>query len=289
MNQYILVQSTGSDRDAAVFDLALQVARRGRAHLEMLHVSPDVRDVLAAMTPGLMGDGAGLQKVVDEFDQAAQERAQRAEQDFRIFCERERIAISGDTGASGITAVFRREIGIEASILPRHGLVADLIVAGRKPGENNEQDALLATLLLETGRPLLLAPAVAAPLAPDATVAIAWKDAPQAAHAVAAATPFIESARRVVILTVDEGDSVADDSSGRLAQALAWRTKKVSALQVPLGGRLPGDALLAATAQAGAGLLVMGGYGHARLREAVFGGVTRRVLTQADIPVLMMH
>ncbi|MEJ1975374.1 MAG: hypothetical protein WDN49_04160 [Acetobacteraceae bacterium] len=216
----------------------------------MLHVSPDVRDVLAAMTPGLMGDGAGLQKVVDEFDQAAQERAQRAEQDFRLFCERGADRDLGRHRASGITAVFRRETGIEASILPRHGLVADLIVAGRKPGENNEQGRCWQPSCWRRAARCCW-PRLSPPL---------WRRTPRsrslegrtASRACRGRRDALHrSARRVVILTVDEGDSVADDSSGRLAQALAWRTKKVSALQVPLGGRLPGDALLAATAQAG--------------------------------------
>jgi nucleotide-binding universal stress UspA family protein len=289
MNQYIVVQSTGSDSDAAVFDLALQVARRGRTHLEFVHVSADVRDVIAAMSPGLMGDGYGLQRIADEFDEAAQERAQRAEATVRAFCEREKIAITGDMGAAGTTAAFRHETGVELNILPLRGRVADLIIAGRGPDAAHEQADLLGTLLLETGRPVLLSPAAPSVLAPGGTVAIAWKDAPQAAHAVAAARNFIESAGHVVILTLDEDDDGEDPAGERLAQALGWQAKKVGVVRLTPDGQLPGDALLAAAAQAGAGLLVMGGYGHTRLREAVFGGVTRRVLAHATLPVLMMH
>ena len=289
MNQYVVVQSTGSDADAAVFDLALQVARRGRTHLEFVHVSADVRDVIAAMSPGLMGDGYGLQRIADEFDQAAQERAQRAEASVRAFCEREKVLITGDMGAQGITAAFRHETGIEANILPRRGRVADLIIAGRGPDPGHEQAELLGTLLLETGRPLLLSSAAPAVLSPDGIVAIAWKDAPQAARAVAAARTFIEAAEHVVILTVDEDDDSEDSADEGLAQALKWQAKKVSTVRVNPDGQVPADALLTAAAKAGAGLLVMGGYGHTRLREAVFGGVTRRILAHAPIPVLIMH
>ncbi len=289
MSHYILVQTTGSAHDAAVFDLALQVARRdASAHLEFLHVSPDARDMIAAMSPGLMGDGYEIQRIADEFDQAAQERARKAEDSVQAFCVQNQVPITGDTGATGITATFRRVSGVETNILPRHGRVADLTVAGRSKTGADQLD-LLGTLLLDTGRPLLLSPAAPAPLAASLTVAIAWKDTPQAARAVAAAHGFIAAAEHVVVLTVDEEDAGDEAASARLAQVLAWQAKKVSTVHVPSDGQAPGDALLAAAATAGAGLLVMGGYGHARLREAVIGGVTRRVLTQADIPVLLAH
>ncbi len=289
MSHYILVHTTGSEPDAAVFDLALQIARReGTAHLEFLHVSADVRDMIAGMSPGLMGDGYEIQRLADDFDQAVQNRAQKAEASVQAFCVQNQVAITGDTGAKGVTATFRHESGIEANILPRHGRVADLTVAGRS-ATNSDQIDLLGTLLLDTGRPLLLATAAPAPLAANAAVAIAWKDTSQAARAVAAAHGFITAAEHVVVLTVDEGDVGDEAAAARLAQVLGWQARKVTTVHVAPGEQAPGDALLAAAAQAGAGLLVMGGYGHARLREAVIGGVTRRVLTHADIPVLLAH
>lgn len=287
MSQYIIVQSTGSDSDATVFDLAVQVARRGPTHLEFLHVSPDVRDMMAALTPGLMGDAYGLQQIVDEFEQAAQERAQRAEQIVRTLCEREKITISGDVSTHGTTAAFRHKTGVEANILPSHGRVADLVVIGRNAPAGYGQTELLGTLLLEAGRPILLCPTAPTVLPPNGTIAIAWKDRPQAARAVAGARGFIETAEHVVILTIDEDEE--DPADSLLAHALSWQTKKVTSVHLSLDGQLTADALLAAATKAGAGLLVMGGYGHTRLREAVFGGVTRRVMAHADIPVLIMH
>jgi nucleotide-binding universal stress UspA family protein len=93
-----------------------------------------------------------------------------------------------------------------------------------------------------------------------------------------------------VILSVSENRE-EDQSCERLRQALRWHNQNVSVRYLERDRRAPAEILLGeATGPAvGATLLVMGGYGHGRLREALFGGFTRRVLTEADIPVLMAH
>ena len=126
------------------------------------------------------------------------------------------------------------------------------------------------------------------------TVVVAWKDTPAAARAVAAATPFIERAERVVVCTVDDdeqnhGSEACEASRDRLARALGWHNPHVTSRHLASVGRKPMDVLLDATADAGASLLVMGGYGHTRLREAVFGGFTQHVLKDCAVPVLIAH
>ena len=105
--------------------------------------------------------------------------------------------------------------------------------------------------------------------------------------AVAAALPFIRKASGVVILTVPESDD-PDPSVARLARALR-RHNSVEVRSLPRGSAEPVEVLLKAAEDAKATLLVMGGYGHTRLREAVFGGFTRAVMENAPMPVLMAH
>jgi nucleotide-binding universal stress UspA family protein len=88
-------------------------------------------------------------------------------------------------------------------------------------------------------------------------------------------------------VTEPSGDE--DKSHLRLLKTLRWHNPNVSIQALLEHSRPPVAVLLDAAEQAGCGLLVMGGYGHTRLREAVFGGFTRAVLEAAPLPVLMAH
>ena len=142
--------------------------------------------------------------------------------------------------------------------------------------------------LMDSGRPVLVAPR-AAPASVGRVVCIAWKDTREAAGAVSAAHPFIAQAERVVILTIDEDDEPDDRSAERLQRALRWHNPHVLVQRMVREHRSAAETLLGAAARAESDLLVMGGYGHTRLREAVFGGFTRHVLERAELPVLMAH
>jgi nucleotide-binding universal stress UspA family protein len=117
-------------------------------------------------------------------------------------------------------------------------------------------------------------------------VAIAWKPTREAARATASALPFLARATEVVVLTVEE--EAAADEADRLVRNFAWHGLAARAERLPPGPEGAAATLLAA-AQQRADLLVMGGYGHGRLREWVFGGFTEQVLTDAPLPVLIAH
>jgi nucleotide-binding universal stress UspA family protein len=170
-----------------------------------------------------------------------------------------------------------------------HGRVADLLVVGRaREGEAVAMDILEAALM-ESRRPVLIAPAEAPQKTSD-TIAIAWKDTPEAARAVAAALPFIAAAKRVIILSAEEGDERSGQPScERLLHALLWHNPATSVQRLQGNARPPAEIVLDEAAAAGADLLVMGGYGHSRLREVAFGGFTRHMLTKCRLPVLMAH
>ena len=299
MIRYILVPSTGSQADAPVFETALAVARTSGAHLEFLHVRVDPQQVMAAMSfdyggVGIgMGSGTGMDEVMDTMQRNADLAEEKAHTAFHAFCTREGLPVDGPAGASSCTAEWHREVGEDATLLAQHGRAADLIVVGRQGSKGRTATNLAQHVLLQAGRPLLLVPQQ--PTRPVfCTVVVAWKDTPEAARAVAAATPFIEGAERVVVCTVDEdeqdhGREAVETSRERLVRALGWHNPKITSRHLASGGRNPVDALLDSAAEAGASLLVMGGYGHNRLREAVFGGFTRHVLKDCALPVLITH
>ena len=283
----ILVPSTGAATDAAVFATALLAARPAGGHLDFLHVRVDVTEIVVAMTSGGIGAGAALQGVVDRLEEEAKTQETKAWQSFAAFCADNGISGGGAAG-TGLSADLSVETGNEAQWLAEYGRFADLVVVGRqRDGQEVALDVLEAALM-DTGKPLLIAPKVA-PTTLLRTVVIAWKDAPEAARAVSAAMPFIENAEKVLIMSVGEDDKTREETSERLLRSLRWHNPATSVQYLDRGGRAAVDVLMEAANAIGASLLVMGGYSHSRLREVVFGGFTKCCLTDAKLPVLMAH
>ena len=287
MIKTILVPATGSDRDSAVFASALTVARAFAAHLEFLHVRPDA----AATAVAMASDGGGATMVgglINRLEEEASEREGKAKQLFQSFCEREELVVQdAPPGSQAPSAQWLREIGAEPYWVAEYGRTADLLVIGR-PGE--DEGVSLDTIegaLIDSGRPLLIPPAAPLTVLPE-TIAIAWKATPQAARALTAASPFLSTAKQVVVLTVAEDRRAPEEEADRLMAGLRRHGVPVSVRHLRPEAQSAADTLLSAAVEHAA-LLVMGGYGHSRLREWIFGGFTLRVLRGAEVPVLMAH
>jgi nucleotide-binding universal stress UspA family protein len=287
MIKTILVPATASDADSSVFASAATVARAFGAHLDFLHVRFDTTELAAAM---ISEDAAPAtaRGLFDQLEEEADQREQRAEQSFRELCQRERIQISGTpANFSAPSAQWHRETGSEAGWIADYGRSADLLILGRPPARSAVSSALLEAALLECGRPLFIPGETPVAAFPE-TIAIAWKETPEAARALAAAMPFLAKAKRITILLVEEEPERTAEEEPRIANNLRWHGFQVSVRRLKPGAKTAPETLLAA-ARDDATLLVMGGYGHSRLREWIFGGFTRRVLSNAPLPVLMMH
>ena len=225
-------------------------------------------------------------QLLETLAQEVASRQKKAELAFRDFCERERLLVSADPSAALPSAEWRMETGDEPTWLAAHGRAADLVVVGRAHNGEAVDMGLLEAALMTTGRPTLIAPPKARS-EQSGIVAIAWKDRPEAARAVAAAEPFLRTAEQVVILSVIEDARADERSCERLRHALSWQNPKTRVQCLKHDQHPAVETLLAAAGAANADLLVMGGYGHSRVREVMFGGFTRRVLSHADLPVLM--
>jgi nucleotide-binding universal stress UspA family protein len=288
MIKTILVPAMGNETDVSAFAVALRAARSFAAHLDVLHVRLDTIEAAVALT----ADGAGgalSPGLIDQLEQEVGEREARAHRIFSEFCAREGLTITASPaeGRTKPSAQWHVETGQESRWIAVYGTTADLIVASRGSGDDAALRSIVEAVLLESGRPLLI-PAAAAPAVMMAEkVAIAWKPTPQAARAVALAMPFLTRTKEVVVMTVEEEEGRRDDAD-RLARSLAWHGLAATVERLTPGARGAAETLLAAVS-AKAGLLVMGGYGHSRLREWVFGGFTQRVLADAPLPVLIAH
>jgi nucleotide-binding universal stress UspA family protein len=267
--------------------MALTVARAFDSHLVALHVRPDARRDIASLASSDGGMTAGIDTLLERMEADADAREKAASDAWHAFCQQNKIAGGDSPGATGVTAEWVSEIGVEADWLAEYGRTADLIVVGRGEEKWGPDYALMEAALMDTGKPVLIAPR-AAGTALGGVVGIAWKDTREAAGAVRAAMPFLHAAGQVVVFVVAEGED-GDKSHLRLVRMLRWHNANVTIQSLSGGDKAPAALLLDAAAKAGCGLLVMGGYGHTRLREAVFGGFTRAILETAPLPVLMAH
>ena len=286
MIKTVLVLATGTDADAAAFAAALSVARRFTAHLDVLHVRLDAAEAAGALVADVSGAMVSA-NLIDRLEEECAQTEATARKSFDAFCQREQLVVdAAPSNPQAIAASWHREIGREAVWFATYAQTSDLIVVGRPNGERGVLREMLEAALFDSGRPLLIPGS--APVAPD-TVAIAWKSTREAARAVAAAMPFLAMAKRVVVLAVAEDSKAGRGDTARLVVALQRHDIAAEARHMEAGSRSAADTLLGAARELGAGLLVMGGYGHGRLRELVFGGVTESVIGGAAIPVLMAH
>jgi nucleotide-binding universal stress UspA family protein len=180
------------------------------------------------------------------------------------------------------------------TLLARDGRNSDLVIVGQpdpKTGSGDEA-LLLEAAFMETGRPALMVPDSAAAAPPFHRLVIAWNASREAARAVHDALPLIQAAKEVVVLVVDPEDigiALGRTPGSGLVQYLALHGVSARLKSVESGRRHAGETLMAEAKSEKADLLVMGGYGHSKLREALLGGATRTLLAEAALPVLLSH
>ncbi|HUC60962.1 MAG TPA: universal stress protein [Alphaproteobacteria bacterium] len=278
----ILLPVSGYEADESALVAALGLAKSLGAFVEAIHVKPDPREAVP-----LVAEGAAGSVVAQMIDLAEKESAGRADHAQRLFesaAKKAGVALSGPSaGARFATAVGRAadEIAVRAR-------VADLTVVVRITGEALvEWNVTVEAALMEGGRPLLILPAGLKAWS-AATVALGWNGSAEAARAAAASLPLLAPARRVILLAGVKEIPV-EPSLSQLADWLAHHGIKAETRKIALKGWPVEGEIVDEARAAGAELLVMGAYGHSRMREVVFGGATRAVLDDAGIPVLLMH
>lgn len=167
----------------------------------------------------------------------------------------------------------------------------DLAIVGQaQPDISSLEQIIGETTLFESGRPVLMVPYIqTAPFKTD-NVMICWDGSRTAARAVADAIPLIGEGSRVEIVIVANERGKQDEIEGAdIGQHLARHGLTVDVHRITGGDIDVGDALLSHAADSGADFMVMGGYGHSRLREFVLGGVTRSIFETMTVPVLISH
>ena len=165
---------------------------------------------------------------------------------------------------------------------------ADMVILRRPELHHLGQAALASALVFSSGTPCLIAPDGAA--GGFERILLAWDSSANAKRALDGAMGFVETAKAVEVLLIDEGGMRAEDERSQALLSRLERHGVRAALRHDRNrGRSVGAMILDGCQECGADLLVMGAYGPGRRAEAVFGGATRTVLSHAPIPVLMAH
>jgi len=204
-------------------------------------------------------------------------------------------AFDAIASAAGVTREgrFAESITGDFSGVVRNALLTDLAVVGQDdPDAGGEplRGALIEALLFQSGVPTLLVPARGVTELRTQKAIVAWNGSAQAARAVRAAMPLLARAESVLVVIVDEGAAPAGVEQGaEIGAYLARHDLKVEVRTVANAHEGAGQAILNLAAEEDATWLVMGAYGHSRIRQFLLGGVTRHVLGRAAIPILMAH
>jgi nucleotide-binding universal stress UspA family protein len=293
MIKSILAPLSGTDCDNAVLANSLRVFAGGPGHIDCLRLLPDPAELIAQAAQVDMGGWMIVSDTVTAIEKEAKQKTKTAQANLAAFCERENIATSERPGdAARVSVSWREEVGDEFDRISTLARSHDLVVlAGGADRSGRLPEEALGGIIIGGGRPVLLAPEGESTRSFD-RIAIAWKDVPEAARAVTAAMPVLEKAREVHVFSANESGprgAAEMESSDRIARCLRWHGLNVHGHFVIPAGRPPAEAVLQSAREVDASLLVMGAYGHSRMREFVFGGFTQRVLKGVELPVLLFH
>ncbi len=272
----IIVNLAVSKKGSVVEDYATSVAAALQAHLT------GVSFVYDPIVP--ISDGGYIPAEVIEIQRTENEAAAEA-------------AITSFSAAANKAGISAEPLKLSASLagagdqFARMARRFDLAIVGQgEPQMSTMEQIIGETALFESGRPIIMVPFIQRnPLRTD-SVMICWDGSRSAARAVADALPVLgEGSHIEIVMITNERGKQYDIEGADIGQHLARHGFKVDVQRLPGGDIDVADALLSHSADSGADFMVMGGYGHSRLREFVLGGVTRSIFQSMTVPVLLSH
>ncbi len=275
-----------------------------------------IKDILVSLTPGATHDFAGDYAVsiaeafgahvagvafaydpvlpasvmggisADVFDIQRQENEKAASAAIRTF-----EAASKRAGVSSEPRLLSATIAAAADTFAALARRFDLAVVPQvTPDTITPDELLLEAALFESGRPMLIVPYIQkAPIRLDRVICC-WDGSRTAARAIADALPFLQKSKAVDLVIVGKGKMNEKELTGAdMGAHLARHGLKVDVKNIPAPDVDVANVILSYAADTDAQLIVMGGYGHSRLREYILGGATRDMLGSMTVPVLMSH
>ena len=283
----ILAVTDGAAGSDAAMAAAIDLGQRFGARVDFLHVANDPRDLMPYVGEGM--SGTAMEQIMASVEASNAKRREAVEASYKRLCSGAGLpeVAPDDTSDPGQFAVCLDVVtGRQPEEIERRGRLADVIVMPHPSLIEGDESASLDAALFGSGRPVLMAPAQLKP-GFGSKVAIAWDGSREGAVATSAALPLLKQAAEVVIITAREDAEVMEPSS--LARFLGAHGVKGKTWAYSPGSESIAEGLLDQADHAGSDCLVMGAYGHSRLRERILGGATEGILEHSKIAVFMMH
>lgn len=273
----ILVHCDAAKNVAHRLDVAAELAQQHDAHLVGFHARPPFR------TPVFFDGGFPMDDFFKSYEASA-----AADQATAL------AAFEKATKGRHLSTEWRVVEGFVDSELAVQARYTDLLVLGQTDPDNslNTPSDLPEATALASGRPVLVVPHIGVATPPGKTVLLCWNASREAARAASEALPILKAAAKVIVLVIDAKPSPDGHGAEPGADAAGWLARhgvKVTVQRDTAGDDDVGATILSRAADHAIDLIVMGLYGHSRMREMVLGGASRTLLGSMIVPVLMAH
>ena len=280
MFRNILVHIPSERPVRPVIDVAVALTLARRSHLDAVAIG---YESMSAVGMVVEGGGAAVAAVMGVELERAMERANAAICVFEVEARLAKIAY-GSRALAASPAEAKETIGALSRLY-------DLTVVLQPESSVSSSDNIISQgILFNSGGPMLMVPYIHKGPLDARHVGIAWDGSRLAARAVRDAMPFLTAAQAVTVITVNEDRNDAGEaSSDQIVSHLARRGIKARVQRLTADRGNVHGTILSIAADSNIGLLVMGGFGHSRLQERIFGGVTRGMFDSMTVPVLMSH
>jgi nucleotide-binding universal stress UspA family protein len=271
----MLVSLSVEDKRDAVADYAISVATTLNAHLA------GVAFAYEPIVPGTIFEGVSA-SMVASFRAESKKAAKVAVERFDESTRR--------AGVSAESRVIGADSGSAAEIFGRLARRYDLSIVSQPEPKEAENALIIEAALFESGRPVLIVPYIQAQGLKLDQMMLCWDGSRHAARAFADALPLLARGNNINVVTIATKEENNGEISGAdIAHHLARHQLKVELKHIITPDTDVASTILSYAADTSADLIVMGGYGHSRLREFVLGGATRGILTSMTVPTLMSH
>jgi len=265
----------GVDRDSAA-NYAVSLANIFKAHLVGIAFVYDPK-ISANLMVGIPAELVDAQRAANRH--LANEATARFE------------AIAKQAGVTTESQVIDVAVGKVGNAFGRLARSFDLSVIRQAVSDDAEEISIIEGALFESGRPVIVVPHVHTKGAEFKRVMVGWDGSRTAARAIGDAMPLLECAKMIEIFTMVTGPTNNVKSTGidNIGQHLSRHGLNVEVKRIPAVDMGVSDAILSHAADISADFMIMGGYGHSRLREYMLGGATRGILASMTLPTLMSN
>jgi len=266
--------SVGKPRDVAG-DFAISVAASFQAHLSAIAFAFD------PPLGGTIMDGASA-PFIDEWRAEQTAKAEKSQQAFEL-----RARLAGVTAMSKVHSDDAADAAHVFGELARHYDLS--VVAQEEQDDDVPQSLMIEAALFGSGRPVLVVPYIQTADVKFDRIMLCWDGSRNAARAVADALPILQRASQIDVVTIQTKEQRNSLLGALIAEHLARHKLKVNLKPIVAPDSDVTNVVLSQAADSETDLIVMGGYGHSRLREFILGGATRGILESMTVPVLMSH